>query len=122
MSNICTAQVLLAVMASMYAVYHGPKGLQDIASRVHALTALLAAGLEAGGAELESETFFDTLTIRSGDQTDRLMAAALAAGYNIRRVDAGRVAKQRVDTLLDGVGFEQTIIAQTFSCHPQQRQ
>src|SRR5436190_17353577 len=61
-SNICTAQVLLAVMASMYAVYHGPKGLIEIAGRVHRLTGLLAAGLRRAGFTLIHDTFFDTLS------------------------------------------------------------
>src|SRR5205814_4420013 len=62
-SNICTAQVLLAVMASMYAVYHGPKGLKKIAERVHRLTCALSSGLKKLGFSLHSEHFFDTLHI-----------------------------------------------------------
>jgi glycine dehydrogenase len=97
-SNICTAQVLLGVMASMYAVYHGPRGLKEIAERVRFLTGLLAGGLKAGGIELENETFFDTVTVRTGGKSDGVVALALAAGYNIRRVDADRV----------GVSFDET--------------
>ncbi|MEL0021972.1 MAG: hypothetical protein VW709_19085, partial [Rickettsiales bacterium] len=63
-SNICTAQVLLAVMAGCYAVYHGPERLQTIASRVHRLTAILAAGLVRAGFEIENKSYFDTLTVR----------------------------------------------------------
>ena len=111
-SNICTSQVLLAVMAAMYATYHGPEGLKEIAARVHALTAILSAGLQAGGVEIENGTFFDTITIKAGDKTDALVAAALAAGYNIRRVDAGRVgvsldetaSEEDVKTLLSCLG------------------
>src|SRR5205814_9328656 len=60
-SNICTAQVLLAVMASMYAVYHGPDGLRGIAHRTHRMAAVLAAGLRSGGIEVAPEAFFDTV-------------------------------------------------------------
>jgi len=84
-SNICTAQVLLAVMAGMYAVYHGPQGLKQIASRVHRQTAILAAGLKSLGAEVLNTTYFDTLTIK-GDAA-ALHAAADAAGINLRRID-----------------------------------
>ena len=90
-SNICTAQVLLAVMASMYAVWHGPEGLREIASRVHALTSALAAGLQSGGLTLRNATFFDTLTVEAPGQADAILAAALADGINLRRVDADTV-------------------------------
>ena len=90
-SNICTAQVLLANIASMFAVYHGPKGLQQIAERTHALTAILAAGLKEMGVEVEQSHFFDTLTLRTGANTAELHAKARAAGYNLRQVDAERV-------------------------------
>ncbi len=69
-SNICTAQVLLAVMASMYAVYHGPEGLAAIARRVHRLTAVLAEGLRRGGVRLVHEAFFDTLHVRVPGHAD----------------------------------------------------
>jgi len=101
-SNICTAQVLLGVMASMYAVYHGPEGLKAIAERVHSLTALLVAGLKAGGVELENETYFDTVTVRTGGKTDGVVALALAAGYNIRRVDGERVGVSLDETATEG--------------------
>ena len=87
-SNICTAQVLLAVLASMYAVYHGPGGLRTIARRIHRLTSSLAEGLVSAGYELDHDTFFDTLTVRSTTESaDSLIAAALAAGYNLRALD-----------------------------------
>ena len=86
-SNICTAQVLLAVMAAMYAVYHGPEGLARIARRVHRLTAIAAAGLRQGGFELSSEHFFDTVTVRVPGGASEVMAAALAEGLNLRPVD-----------------------------------
>ena len=91
-SNICTAQVLLAVVASMYAVYHGPDGLKRIASRVHALTSALAGVLRTGGVALEHDGFFDTITARSAGRADELVRAALENGVNIRRVDDDRVA------------------------------
>jgi glycine dehydrogenase len=89
-SNICTAQVLLAVMASMYAVYHGPEGLRAIAQRVHGSAARLAEALAAAGFEREPGDFFDTLTVRVAD-ADIVVAAGWREGVNLRRVDAGRV-------------------------------
>ncbi|MFF0298975.1 aminomethyl-transferring glycine dehydrogenase [Kitasatospora sp. NPDC004615] len=91
-SNICTAQVLLAVMASMYAVYHGPAGLADIARRTHRYAAALAAGLRAGGVELAHEAFFDTVTAVVPGRADEVVAAALAGGVNVFRVDADQVS------------------------------
>jgi glycine dehydrogenase len=86
-SNICTAQVLLAVMASMYAVYHGPEGLARIAGRVKGLTDRLAQGLRGAGLKLNAEPTFDTLTV-SGVAADRVHAAAAARNFNLRRIDA----------------------------------
>ncbi len=86
-SNICTAQVLLAVMASMYAVYHGPAGLRQIARRTKLLTGLLARGLTALGAKVNAEPVFDTLTI-GNVAAERVHAAAAAKKYNLRRIDA----------------------------------
>jgi glycine dehydrogenase len=91
-SNICTAQVLLAVMASMYAVWHGPEGLTRIARRTHLLATLLADAAERAGFTLRHSSFFDTVAIEAGDKADALMGAALKAGFNLRRVDAGCVA------------------------------
>ena len=88
-SNICTAQVLLAVMASMYAVYHGPEGLKRIARRVHRMTAILAAGLRAAGLAVNA-SFFDTITVRGVDAT-RIHAAARAARINLRELGADAV-------------------------------
>jgi len=85
-SNICTSQVLLANMAGFYAVWHGPRGLQTIAARIHRMACLLAAGLERAGFELAAVAFFDTIHVRTGERTDQLLAAALAAGFNLRRV------------------------------------
>jgi glycine dehydrogenase len=90
-SNICTAQVLLAVIAGMYAVYHGPEGLAAIAGRVHRLAAILKAGLVRCGFAVETAAFFDTLTIATGAATARIHEAALAHGFNLRAVDAAHV-------------------------------
>ncbi|MEK6709867.1 MAG: aminomethyl-transferring glycine dehydrogenase [Nitrospinota bacterium] len=91
-SNICTAQVLLAVMASMYAVYHGPGGLRRIARRVHRMACILAEGLRRLGHSLKSESFFDTLTVRVGrGGAAQALQRALERGINLRPVDAGTV-------------------------------
>jgi glycine dehydrogenase len=84
-SNICTAQVLPAVVASMYAVYHGPEGLKRIARRVASYTALLASGLQELGAALIGDAAFDTLCVATGAQTEALLQAARGAGFNLRR-------------------------------------
>ncbi|WP_030755718.1 aminomethyl-transferring glycine dehydrogenase [Streptomyces sp. NRRL F-5135] len=91
-SNICTAQVLLAVMAGMYAVYHGPDGLRAIARRTHRYAALLAEGLRAGGVEVVHGAFFDTLTARVPGRAAEVVAAALASGINLRLVDGDHVS------------------------------
>ncbi len=91
-SNICTAQVLLAVMASMYAVYHGPVGLAGIARRVHAHATALAEALRGGGIEVETEHFFDTITARVTGRAGEVVAEAAARGVNIWQVDADRVS------------------------------
>lgn len=90
-SNICTAQVLLAVLASMYAVYHGPDGLRRIATRVHALTTAVAAALREAGVEVVTDRFFDTLTVRVPGRAEQVQQAALERGINIWRVDADTV-------------------------------
>src|SRR3954452_6659691 len=90
-SNICTAQVLLAVMASMYAVYHGREGLELIARRVHRLTAILARGLGDGGLTLVHDEFFDTIRVRVPHHADTVVAAARQLGINLLRVDADTV-------------------------------
>jgi len=88
-SNICTAQALLANMAAMYAVYHGPEGLRQIASRLHQLTALLALGLQRLGYTVQHEFFFDTLSIRTGLQSAAdICALAEDHQVNLRRVDS----------------------------------
>ncbi|MDO8653609.1 MAG: aminomethyl-transferring glycine dehydrogenase [Undibacterium sp.] len=97
-SNICTAQVLLAVMASMYAIYHGPAGLRQIAQRVHRYTGILAAGLTQLGYQVANATYFDTLTINVSDAA-AVHAASLAAGFNLRQISATHV----------GVSLDETI-------------
>ncbi len=84
-SNICTAQVLLAVMASMYAVYHGPQGLKRIAQRVASYTAILAQGLRQLGVTVRKDSAFDTLCLDTGSATADIAARALTAGMNLRR-------------------------------------
>ncbi|WP_422740291.1 aminomethyl-transferring glycine dehydrogenase [Micromonospora sp. WMMD729] len=100
-SNICTAQVLLAVMAGMYAVYHGPDGLRDIAARTHAMAARLAAGLRAGGVDVADVAFFDTVTATVPGGAARVVAAAAQRGVNLRLVDADRVGMSCDETTTD---------------------
>lgn len=87
-SNICTAQVLLAVIASMYAVYHGPEGLKRIAQRVASYTAILADGLKAMGLKVVTPQAFDTITVETGERSGAVLAKAAAAGANLRRLSA----------------------------------
>ena len=89
-SNICTAQVLLANMASLYASWHGPQGLQRISERIHRLTSVAAAALRAAGKTLVHETWFDTLCVAC--DADVVLAAGRHAGLDLRRVDGGHVA------------------------------
>ncbi len=92
-SNICTAQVLLAVIAGMYAVYHGPQGLKQIASRVHGLTSLLGTGLKKLGFELTSELFFDTVTVKLGAlSVEELRVRSQSQSINLRYLDAETVS------------------------------
>ncbi|MFO1434279.1 MAG: aminomethyl-transferring glycine dehydrogenase [Candidatus Competibacteraceae bacterium] len=111
-SNICTAQVLLAVMAGMYAVYHGPQGLQMIAQRVHRLTTILAEGLRQLDWEVPTRACFDTLTVRTGPQTQAILEAARRRRINLRQVDTDTVGlsldetttRQDVETLWEIFG------------------
>ena len=91
-SNICTAQVLLAVIASMYAVYHGPEGLTRIARRVHRCAVLLAEGLRRAGVVIGATPFFDTVTVRVPGRAYAVLSSAREAGINIRLVDADTVS------------------------------
>src|SRR5215213_7543323 len=99
-SNICTAQVLLAVMAAMYAVYHGPDGLRTIARRTHRYAALLAAGLTAGGVEIVHGSYFDTVTARVPGRAAEVVAAAREGGVNLYPVDADHVSVACDETTL----------------------
>ncbi|MGR2932540.1 aminomethyl-transferring glycine dehydrogenase [Vibrio vulnificus] len=96
-SNICTAQALLANMASFFAVYHGEEGIRTIARRTHHMTAILAAGLTKSGYELAHNAFFDTITINTGDKTQALYAKAQAADINLRLLE-GQI----------GISFDET--------------
>jgi len=87
-SNICTAQVLLAVIASMYAVWHGWRGLTRIAQRVNLQARLLADAARQGGLSLRHAAYFDTIAIEAGGRADALMSVAVTAGFNLRRIDA----------------------------------
>ncbi|MBX7185434.1 MAG: aminomethyl-transferring glycine dehydrogenase [Vicinamibacteria bacterium] len=103
-SNICTAQVLLAVMASMYAVYHGPKGLAGIAARVHRLTGLLAAGLRKAGFVIIHDTFFDTLSVKAtAGKANGIARRAAKRQINLRRVKTGLVVTLDETTQLKDV-------------------
>ena len=91
-SNICTAQVLLAVMAGMYAVWHGPEGLRRIAKRVALQARLLAGAAEAAGLKLRHDAFFDTVTIEAGDKAEAIYHAAYERGFNLRKLEGGALS------------------------------
>ena len=93
-SNICTAQVLLANIASFYAVYHGPEGLKRIAQRVHRLTCILAAGLERKGINRLNQHFFDTLTLEVGGTQTAIIESAQAAQINLRILGRGQLGSE----------------------------
>ena len=101
-SNICTAQALLAIMASMYAVYHGPAGLKKIAERVYGITTAVANSLTKAGAYVVNSTWFDTLTLKVTD-ADNIHQAAHAKGINLRAIDANHV----------GISFDETTTLDT---------
>ncbi|AKQ58541.1 aminomethyl-transferring glycine dehydrogenase [Bordetella hinzii] len=101
-SNICTAQVLLAVMAGLYAVWHGPAGIRRIATRVHSFTGALREQLRALGLTVENDSYFDTLLIQAGASAPAILAAAERAQINLRRVDDARLA----------VSLDETVTAQ----------
>jgi glycine dehydrogenase len=102
-SNICTAQVLLAVMASMYAVYHGPEGLVAIAERVHGQTARLAAAVRDAGHEVLHDAWFDTIAVRVPGRAGAVLAAALQEGVNLRRLDDDTVGVALDETTDDDI-------------------
>jgi len=97
-SNICTAQVLLAVVASMYAVYHGPEGLRTIARRTHRYASVLAAALREGGLDVLHEDLFDTVTVRVPGDAAAVVDAAREAGVHVRLVDADHVGVSTSET------------------------
>jgi len=90
-SNICTAQVLLAIVSALYAAYHGPDGLRAIAERVHGHAGHLAARLAAMGVTVEHSEFFDTVMVRTGGRSDTAVAAIASRGINVRRIDADAI-------------------------------
>jgi glycine dehydrogenase len=90
-SNVCTAQVLLAVMAGLYACWHGPEGLAGIAAECNRLATTIAMSLRRSGFETVNDAWFDTITVRTPGRADELVAAALEAGINIGRVDADHI-------------------------------
>jgi glycine dehydrogenase len=98
-SNICTAQVLLAVMAGMYAVWHGPAGIRGIAQRVQRATAILRAALHDLGAKVVNDSFFDTLLVRTGTATGAVLDAANAARINLRAVDGEHLSLSLDETV-----------------------
>ncbi|MFZ1468394.1 MAG: aminomethyl-transferring glycine dehydrogenase [Paracoccaceae bacterium] len=104
-SNVCTAQALLAVMAGMYAVFHGPDGLRAIAERVHFMTQRLARALKAAGAKVSPKAFFDTITVEVGVGQAGILAAARAEGLNFRRI-----GNDRIGISLDETSDEQVLI------------
>ncbi|TDG14735.1 glycine dehydrogenase (aminomethyl-transferring) [Seongchinamella unica] len=101
-SNICTAQALLAIMATFYAMYHGPQGLRRIAERIHRLTAIFAHGMAALDMDPGNAQFFDTLTFDVGDEQQAIVDRALASGVNLRILENGRL----------GVALDETTCAQ----------
>ena len=138
-SNVCTAQALLAVMASFYAVFHGPKGLRAIAERVHFLTQRLARALKAAGAKVSPAAYFDTITVEVGVGQAGILAAARHEGLNFRKIGTDRVGISLDETTdeavlvrvlrafgIDGVpphraalGFPETMLRQSdYLTHP----
>ncbi|HUH53963.1 MAG TPA: aminomethyl-transferring glycine dehydrogenase [Microbacteriaceae bacterium] len=114
-SNICTAQALLAITASMYAVYHGPRGLKAIAERTHAHARTLAESLKAAGFKLQSDSFFDTIFVETPGKADQFVLNAAGQGINIRRVNADTVGISTDETT-----SEETIqtLARLFGAEP----
>ena len=97
-SNICTAEVLPAILAACYAVYHGPAGLTTIAARAHRMALILALGLERLGYELSTDCFFDTVTVRVPGQARRIAARARESRINLRVRDPDHL----------GIAFDET--------------
>lgn len=117
-SNICTAQALLANMAAFYAIFHGSAGLKRIARRTHHMTAILANGLTQSGYELAHDSFFDTITINTGDKTEQLYHKALNADINLRKFDTQigisfdeTTTSQDIEALFKVFSVDQTVNA-----------
>ncbi len=117
-SNICTAQALLANMASFYAVFHGAEGLRTIARRTHHMTAILAAGLTKSGYELAHNSFFDTITINTDGKTEELYTKAQAADINLRKLNGKlgisfdeTTTTDDINALFDVFGVQQDVNA-----------
>ncbi|MEX1003906.1 MAG: aminomethyl-transferring glycine dehydrogenase [Acidimicrobiia bacterium] len=114
-SNVCTAQVLLAVIAGFYAAWHGPEGLTAVARRVHEHASRLAAGLRDADWDLSHDSWFDTVTVVTGERTSAVLEEALTRGINLRQVDDGRVGvscdetttKADVDAVLEAFGISE---------------
>jgi len=104
-SNICTAQVLLAVIAGFYAVWHGPEGLKRIARRVNLLARLLGDAAVRAGFRLRHDAFFDTIALDAGDGAEALVRRAAEAGFNVRRIDASGV----------GIALDETVTREDFA-------
>jgi glycine dehydrogenase len=138
-SNICTAQVLLAVCAGMYAVWHGPEGMQRIAKRIHTFTGRLAAAVMASGHKLVHADFFDTIRLNVGASADQIMASALSKQINLRRISETDIvialderfgeadfadlieilAAPSDPTIVDGFGIPTDLVRKTdFLTHP----
>ncbi len=113
-SNICTAQVLPAVMAALYAVFHGPSGIRAIAQRIHGHTAALAKVLSNSGLVFEPDAYFDTLTIAVGARQQQVLTEAVAQGLNLRRVGEDRIGLS-LDELTDRVQLSK--LADLFGVH-----
>lgn len=127
-SNICTAQVLLAVVASMYAVYHGPKGLREIANRIHLYTKTVAEALAAAGCQLTSEHYFDSIRFSCKNAAD-IISRADSAGFNLRQFDNGDIGitldeqttEAEIASLLDVFGATPADAATEATNHALQR-
>ena len=126
-SNVCTAQALLAVMASFYAVFHGPVGLRAIAQRVHLNAATVANALRAAGADVQPDAFFDTITVRVGVGQAGILAAAEQRGINLRKVGRDRVGisvdettdAEVITRLLGAFGIDETAAPATAPAIPE---
>ncbi|MBM9577599.1 aminomethyl-transferring glycine dehydrogenase [Leptospira sp. 201903070] len=101
-SNICTAQVLLAVISSMYAIYHGPEGLKNIATRIHRFTSILSNGLKSAGFAISEHSSFDTITVQAGNKAKEILQKALSKKINLRQYDDGRI----------GIALDETVNAE----------